>query len=107
MYRKLIPIIAFVLLAAALAVVSALYHGSEKRNKSQQKHIVSLETQISEQTVIIDSLLKRKTYSFDVRLSVTDRSRNIVYGKYNKGSISVPQDKTYQLKIDSTSVYIK
>lgn len=92
--------ITFVVLAAALAVVSAMYSGSVKHNKSLKK-------QVAEQSVIIDSLLKRKTYSFEVKLNVTDRSRNIVYGRYNRGTIWMPQEKIYELKIDSTSVFIK
>jgi hypothetical protein len=66
-----------------------------------------LKRQTEDQTVIIDSLLKRRMTVFDVTLSVTDKSRFAVYGKYNKGTIYVPSERTYELKIDSTNISMK
>ena len=100
MKKNLIRIIGYILLATALAVVSALYRGSIKTNKVK-------DARINEQSMLIDSLLKRKTYLFDVKLNVTDKSKNTIYGRYNKGHIFMPQEKIYKLEIDSTSIIIR
>jgi hypothetical protein len=97
---KLWKILGYFILAAVLAVFIALYSGSVKHNKT-------LKLQVKDQGVIIDSLLKRKTYTFDVKLNVTDRSRSIIYGRYNKGSISMPQERTYTLTVDSANFTVK
>jgi hypothetical protein len=44
---------------------------------------------------------------FDVQLNVTDKSRSTIYGRYNKGTISMPQEKTYKLEMDSMKVSVK
>lgn len=62
------------------------------------------ETSMLHQRKVIDSLLNRRMVVFDVALSVTDKSRFAVYGKYNKGTITIPNEKTYILKIDSSTV---
>ncbi len=62
---------------------------------------------IEEQGKVIDSLLNRRTTFIDCRLMVTDKSRNIIYGRYNKGSISQPQERKYILEIDSTNIKIR
>lgn len=66
-----------------------------------------LKRQTEDQTVIIDSLLRRRMTVFDVTLSVTDKSRFAIYGRYNKGTITVPNERTYELKIDSTNVKMR
>lgn len=66
-----------------------------------------LKRQTEEQTVMIDSLLKRRMTVFDVTLSVTDKSRFAIYGRYNTGTINVPNERTYELKIDSTNVKMR
>jgi len=93
-------IIIYVAVAAVISVMIALIAG-------QRRHVVTLKNQVAEQSLIIDSLLKRKTYSFDVKLNVTDRSSNKIYGRYNKGTIEMPSVKTYLLEIDSTNIIIK
>lgn len=65
------------------------------------KHNKSLKAQVDEQSKIIDSLLARRMNVIDAKLYVTDKSKNVVYGKYNKGTIYVPQEKKYLLEIDS------
>jgi hypothetical protein len=100
MKRYFFRILTYTILAASIAVLSALYTGTVKHNKS-------LKIQVKEQSVIIDSLLKRKTYNFEVKLNVTDKSRNNIYGRYNKGTIEMPSVKTYMLEIDSTSINFK
>ena len=40
----------------------------------------------------------------DVKLYVTDRSKNNIYGRYNKGTITIPTVKTYKLEVDSVRV---
>lgn len=71
------------------------------------KHCRSLKVQTKEQSKIIDSLLNRRMKVVDCSLNVTDKSKFIIYGKYNKGTITAPSEQTYTLKIDSTSVTIK
>ena len=86
--------IVWVVLAAATAVAStaAALEGNHRR---------SLEKQVKEQSAVIDSLLGRDQPLMDVKLYVTDRSRNIIYGRYNKGSIFMPQERRYILEVDS------
>lgn len=79
----------------ALAVTVASLEGSHRR---------SLAKQVKEQSAIIDSLLKRDLPLFDVQLYVTDKSVNKIYGRYNKGTISMPQERRYILEVDSVNV---
>ena len=84
-----------VLLAmAAVATTAAALEGNHRR---------SLEKQVKEQSVVIDSLLSRDQPLMDVKLYVTDKSHNIIYGRYNKGSIFMPQERKYILEVDSVS----
>ena len=71
----------------SLAITIASLEGSHRR---------SLAKQVKEQSVVIDSLLKRKPTMMDVKLYVTDKSRNNIYGRYNKGTITIPTIKTYK-----------
>ena len=79
----------------ALAVTVASLEGSHRR---------SLAKQVKEQSAVIDSLLKRDRPLFDVQLYVTDKSVNKIYGRYNKGTISMPQERRYILEVDSVNV---
>lgn len=63
-----------------------------------------LQKQVEHQNAIIDSLLARRMKVMDVDLYVTDKSVNKVYGRYNKGQITMPSLKTYTLDIDSVSL---
>lgn len=80
---------------ASLAITVASLEGAHRR---------SLAKQVKEQQVVIDSLLKRKPALMDVKLYVTDKSRNNIYGRYNKGTITIPTVKTYKLEVDSVRV---
>ena len=79
----------------SLAITIATLEGAHRR---------SLAKQVKEQSVVIDSLLKRKPALMDVKLYVTDKSRNNIYGRYNKGTITIPTVKTYKLEVDSVRV---
>lgn len=85
---------------AAIAILSVIAVGDKKTIKSQQERI-------EEQGKVIDSLLNRRTTFIDCHLVVTDKSKNIIYGRYNKGSISQPQERKYILEIDSTNIKIR
>jgi len=87
-------------LACAVAVMSTLYAESHK-------HVATLKKQVEEQSTVIDSLLKRRMNVMDVELFVTDRSRNVIYGRYNKGTITMPQERKYILEVDSVNIDIK
>lgn len=89
-----VKILILMLLVSVVATLSVLCHGQRQRIKSLQCHV-------EEQSAIIDSLLGRRMTVFDVQLQVTDRSRMNVYGRYNRGTISVPSIKTYRLELDS------
>lgn len=73
----------------------------------QHREVKTLRKQVEEQSAVIDSLLARRMTVFDVELHVTDRSRLNVYGRYNKGTISVPAEKTYRLELDSVKIQPK
>lgn len=80
----------------SLAITIATLEGAHRR---------SLAKQVKEQSVVIDSLLKRKPTMMDVKLYVTDRSKNNIYGRYNKGTITIPTTKIYKLEVDSLAIY--
>lgn len=73
----------------------------------ERRHCASLESRVTEQSTVIDSLLARRMQLMDVQLWVTDKSRNIVYGRYNKGQISMPQERKYILVVDSVNTRLK
>lgn len=95
-----IKVAIYAVLGAAIITMSSLYVESHQ-------HVKTLKVQVKQQGVIIDSLLTRRMTVFDVQLSVTDKSRNVINGRYNKGSITMPQERLYKLSIDSSSVNIK
>ena len=88
---------------AALAVIAALAITAASLEASHRR---SLARQVKEQSVVIDSLLKRRP-AIEVELYVTDKSRNVIYGRYNKGTITMPQERRYILEVDSTRVSVR
>ena len=99
MLKKWIWIVWAVLAAAtAVSTTTATLEGSHRR---------SLARQVKEQSVVIDSLLARDLPLLDVKLYVTDKSRNTIYGRYNKGYIAMPQERRYILEVDSVNMRIK
>lgn len=97
--KKWIWVVWAVLAAAtAVATTAASLEGNHRR---------SLAKQVKEQSAVIDSLLKRDQPLFDVDLYVTDKSVNKIYGRYNKGTISMPQERRYILEVDSTRVTVR
>ena len=68
------------------------------------RHLKDMRQTVTEQRMVIDSLLKRRMTVVDVKLNVTDKSRFAIYGRYNRGTISVPNERTYTLEIDSFSL---
>ena len=97
MIKTIAKWIVWVVLAAATAVAStaAALEGNHRR---------SLEKQVKEQSVVIDS---RDQPLLDVKLYVTDKSRNTIYGRYNKGWISMPQERRYILEVDSVNMRVR
>lgn len=86
------------ILVTAVSLTLGIAEGAHRR---------SLQKQLKEQSVIIDSLLCRPKALMDVQLYVTDRSVNKIYGRYNKGFITMPQERRYILEVDSTNVLIR
>ena len=99
MMKTWIKILIVAVLASAVCVMSVLYAESHK-------HVKTLKAQVTEQSAIIDSLLKRRMTLMDVDLYVTDKSRNVIYGRYNKGTITMPQERKYILEVDSVNMRI-
>lgn len=95
-----LKIVIAALLCTSIAVMSVLYAESHK-------HVKTLKAQVREQSAVIDSLLKRRMTVFDVQLHVQDKSRNTIYGRYNKGTITMPQERKYILEVDSVNVRVK
>jgi hypothetical protein len=94
--RLLLPLTLAAL--AALAATAAFLEHSHRK---------SLQHQVAEQSAVIDSLLSRNRPLLDVQLHVTDRSRNVIYGRYNRGTISMPQERRYILEVDSSTLVVK
>ena len=105
MKRYFIRIIIYVALVASIAVTAALYRGSVKHNKSLKAQVKEQSIIIENQSHTIEELTKIKTYNyqFEVKLDVTDKSKYNIYGRNNAGTIIAPNQKQYELKIDSTS----
>lgn len=93
----------WVILAVLLAIIAVLCVAVAK----DRKHIKTLNYQVAEQSAIIDSLLNRQSVVFDVSLNVQDKTRLVVNGKGNSGTINVPQEKIYILEIDSTNISLR
>ena len=95
-YLKIIIYAAIAVVIATLLAVSI----------TECRHLKSLKIQVTEQSAVIDSLLKRRMTVFDVTLNVTDKSTNKIYGRYNKGTIQMPSTKSYVLELDSVSMNV-
>lgn len=95
--KKVIKYIIYAVAALALTASCIITGLTAKHNKTLIKCN-------AEQSKIIDSLLNRRMKVVDVKLYVTDKSKNTVYGRYNKGTISMPQERKYILEVDSISI---
>lgn len=73
----------------------------------QGRHLKDARQQVQEQSKVIDSLLTIDRTYFEVQLYVTDKSTSKVYGSHNKGTITMPSERTYKLVIDSTNVKMR
>lgn len=93
--------------AILIAVSAVAFSALVSVTVLQHRHINSLKIHVEEQGKVIDSLLARRMSVCDIHLDVTDKSRFAIYGRYNKGFITVPNTRTYILKIDSMSVSTK
>ena len=89
---------------AALLAVTAVATTTATLESSHRR---SLSKQVKEQSEVIDSLLRRDQPLLDVKLFVTDKSVNKIYGRYNRGTISMPQERRYILEVDSMNMKIK
>lgn len=98
-----IDIVIIVCVMGASAAITIL---SEKL-KSKTEVCAELKKRSDEQSRVIDSLLNRRDKFIDVQLHVTDKSRFAIYGRYNKGTINVPNERRYELTIDSTNVTMR
>jgi hypothetical protein len=97
MKRIWIDIIVAVAITATITILSVCLAAEKKINKQ-------LKERVSEQSTVIDSLLARRMTVFDVKLNVTDKSVNKIYGRYNTGHIIMPSSKNYILEIDSVNM---
>ena len=91
---KAIPYIIIALLIAAFCFQQVHISSLKKHRKEQSAVIEAQNSQIKE-------LLKLKTYNFEVKINVTDKSKLKVNNKGNKGTITTSGDKSYT--IDSIS----
>lgn len=66
-----------------------------------------LKQRTEEQSRVIDSLLNRRMTVFDVQMHIQDKSKFSIYGSHNKGTINVPNERTYTLEIDSVNMKVK
>ena len=101
--KTAIGVAAIVCAMGAAATITVLSH----KLKSKTEICAELKQRTEEQSRVIDSLLNRRMTVFDVQLHVRDQSKFTIYGKYNKGTINVPNERRYELTIDSTNVSMK
>ena len=90
-----------------VAILSVSMYFSTNRIKDLRERCSEQSQMISQQQNTIDSLLHRRDHFMDCHLYVTDKSRSNIYGRYNRGSITMPSEKTYTLVIDSTKVTVR
>lgn len=93
--------------AAAIVVLSFCLSFSLQTNEELKVRCNEQSTVIERQATTIDSLLNRRDKFIDLQLHVTDKSKATIYGRYNKGTIIIPQEKIYRLELDSTTLNIK
>lgn len=89
--------IIYVVLVGIIGILTVGFVLTQKQAKVQLDRI-------EQQDKIIDSLLARRMHIVDIHMQVTDRSKNNIYGRYNKGTITIPTQKTYTLDIDSLNI---
>ena len=92
--------IIYAVVAVALATTSTIA-------AIQGRHLKDVRLHVDEQARVIDSLLTIRRNFMDVELNVTDKSVSKIYGRYNTGTISMPQERIYKLVIDSSNVKIR
>lgn len=73
----------------------------------QSRHLKDARNHVAEQSRVIDSLLTLERTYFDVQLNVTDKSVSKVFGSHNRGTITMPSQRTYRLVVDSTNVKMR
>lgn len=95
--KKVIKYIIYAVIAIVLTASCIITGLTAKHNKTLIKCN-------AEQSKIIDSLLNRRMKVVDIKLYVTDKSKNTIYGRYNKGTIFMPQERKYILEVDSVSI---
>lgn len=100
MIKKWIKVVLYVVASVALATSTTVA-------TIQGRHLKDVRMHVSEQSRVIDSLLTIRRTFMDVELNVTDKSVAKIYGRYNTGTISMPQERVYKLVIDSTNVKIR
>ena len=97
MKKKVFKIVKDVVFVAVIVILSVAVSGLIKHN-------ATLKSQVKSQSEIIDSLLNRKEIVVNVSLNVTDKSTHKIQGKKNSGTINMPQENTYTIKLDSGTI---
>lgn len=100
MIKTWIKTVIYAVTVAAIGVLTTL-------STIQRRHLRDVRRTVNEQSRVIDSLLTMRRTFIEVDLNVTDKSTNKIYGSHNKGSITMPQVRTYRLVIDSTNVKVR
>ena len=97
-WTKVLYYAILIVLITSVVIMAKTIHSQKKQLKWQQNTI-----EIQNETIY--ELTKKETYSyqFEVKLSVQDKSKYNIYGRNNAGTIVAPNNKIYELKIDSTS----
>jgi len=98
MKKYLFRIFGYFILSVVIAGMGTVIGIQQKRIKEQKETNKYLMNEN-------DELRKLKTYHFETKLSVTDKSKLTVNGKGNSGTINVPTDINYIISIDSASIY--
>lgn len=70
----------------------------------QSKHCKQYKKLVNEQIAVIDSLVAIPRNSTTVQLFVTDKSTTKLNAKKSSGTITFPNAKVYELKLDSVSL---
>ncbi len=90
--------------AAAIAILSIVCNMKSDEVRTLRSYSDKQLSIIESQAVAIDSLVRRKAINANVSMSVTDKSKNIVRGRKNSGTIELSSDKNYKMVLDSISI---
>lgn len=90
------------IVVVVLVSISATCSRAKKSVKRLTEQVGEQSETINQQQIEIDSLYRYKdSQAIYVTMTIEDNSKNVVKGSRNKGTIEMPSNRTYSVKLDS------